>query len=107
MSSTFVGQLQKSLARLFKTADRKKKHQLKSAPTSSKHTKPMAAAMVGDYITLKTIPCAPNITVWGTINCTVQYCMTNYPLDVMYIVFHFFTTSLVLRGVKVDLQTVL
>jgi len=72
MSSTFVGQLQKSHTRLFKTADRKQKHQWKSAPTSSKHTKPVATATVGDYTTLKAIPCAPNITVWGMINCTVQ-----------------------------------
>jgi hypothetical protein len=71
MSSIFVGQLQKSLARLFKTADRKQEHQWKLAPTSPKHTKPVAAATVGDYTTLKVIPCAPNITVHGTINCTV------------------------------------
>jgi len=71
MSSIFVGQLQKSLARLFKTADRKQQHQWKLAPTSSKHTKLVAAATVGDYTTLKAIPCTPNITMCGTINSTV------------------------------------
>jgi len=71
MSSIFVGQLQKSLARLFKTADRKQEHQWKLAPTSFKHAKPVAVATVGDYTILKAIPCAPNITVCGMINCTV------------------------------------
>jgi len=89
MSSIFVGQLQKSLARLLKTAYSKQEHQWKLAPSSSTLTKPVTAATVGDYTTLKAIPCAPNITVCSTINCTVQYCMTNYPLGVTYIVFIF------------------
>jgi hypothetical protein len=58
-------QLQKYLSRIFKTAERKQKHQWKLASISTKQIETVAATTMRYYTTLKALPCAPNIRVCG------------------------------------------